>query len=325
MPVVQSTFKPPFYFKRGFIATVYSGIIRKVNIIQQRERLELEDGDFIDLDWSYADQKSDRVIILLSGLEGHGQRPYLTGAAKLFNQNGIDAVCVNFRGNSGEPNRKYYAYHSGATEDLDAIIKHAINNKNYAEIYLKGISLGGNMALKYVGERDHLPKEIKACIGVSVPCSLQHSAKQLHKLINKPFHDRFKRSLVNSLKKKQQQFPEQLTMEEIQSITTLNDFDEVYTSKAHGFKNALDYYEKSSCLQFLPNIKVPSLIINALNDSFLTPECYPVKAAKNNPFLYLEMPKHGGHVGFIKHGGVYYNEKRALEFVLEHTNVVVES
>ncbi|HXJ97454.1 MAG TPA: hypothetical protein VNJ50_01280, partial [Gelidibacter sp.] len=109
MPVVQSTFKPPFYFKRGFIATVYSGIIRKVNLIQQRERLELEDGDFIDLDWSYADQKSDKVIILLSGLEGHGQRPYLTGAAKLFNQNGIDAICVNFRGNSGEPNRKYYA------------------------------------------------------------------------------------------------------------------------------------------------------------------------------------------------------------------------
>ena len=317
MPIIDSTFKPVFYFRKAFIATVYSGLFRKVNLIQSRERMELADGDFIDLDWSYAKQKSDKVIILLSGLEGHAQRPYLTGAAKLFNQNGIDALSVNFRGNSGEPNRKYYAYHSGATDDLHAIVMHAIKDKKYAEIYLKGISLGGNMALKYVGERSDLPSEVKACIAVSVPCSLEHSASQLHSFINKPFHDRFRNSLIQSLKVKQAKFPEQLSLEEIDTIKTLNDFDEVYTSRAHGFKNALDYYQKSSCLQFLPHIKVPSLIINALNDSFLTPECFPVKAAKNNPNLYLEMPKYGGHVGFIQRGGVYYNEKRALEFVEE--------
>lgn len=318
MPIIESTFKAPFFFQKAFVSTVYSGLIRKVDLEQKRERLELADGDFIDLDWSYAEQKSDKVIILLSGLEGHGQRPYLTGAAKLFNQNGIDAISVNFRGCSGEPNRKYYAYHSGATEDLHTIIVHAIKDKKYAEIYLYGISLGGNLALKYLGERDNWPFEVKACIGISVPCSLQHSAKQLHSFKNKLFHDRFKRGLVNSLKVKQGQFPEHISEEEVDSISTLNDFDEIYTSRAHGFKNALDYYEKSSCLQFLPEIKVPSLIINALNDSFLTPECFPVKAAKNNPHLYLEMPKYGGHVGFIQRGGVYYNEKRALEFVQKH-------
>ncbi|MBO3098222.1 YheT family hydrolase [Gelidibacter pelagius] len=319
MPILDSIFKPPFYFRKSFVATVYSGLFRKVNLEQTRERLELADGDFIDLDWSYAQKKSEKVIILLSGLEGHAQRPYLTGTAKLFNKNGIDAISVNFRGCSGEPNRKYYAYHSGATEDLHTIIMHAIKDKNYAEIYLYGISLGGNLALKYLGERDDVPSQIKACIGISVPCSLQHSAKQLHSFINRPFHDRFKKRLVNSLRVKQSQFPDQISEAEVDSIKTLNDFDEVYTSRAHGFKNALDYYEKSSCLQFLPNIKVPSLIINALNDSFLTPECFPVKAAKNNPNLYLEMPKHGGHVGFINRGGVYYNEKRALEFVKENT------
>lgn len=324
MPIIEPSFKPPFYFRKAFIATVYSGLFRKVSLKQTRERIELADGDFMDLDWSYAQQKSDKVIILLSGLEGHGQRPYLTGAAKLFNQNGIDAISVNFRGNSGEPNRKYYAYHSGATEDLHTIVMHAIKDKHYAEIYIKGISLGGNMALKYLGERDNVPPEVKACIAVSVPCSLKHSAKQLHSLMNKPFHDRFKNSLVNSLKVKQAKFPEHLSKEEIDTIKTLNDFDEVYTSRAHGFKNAQDYYEKSSCLQFLPNIKVPSLIINALNDSFLTPECFPVKAAKNNPYLYLEMPKYGGHVGFIKRGGFYYNELRALEFVQAINNGEVE-
>lgn len=314
MPVLDSKFKPPFYFRRGLVATIYSGLVRKVSIEQTRERLELEDGDFIDLDWSYASKKSEKVVILLSGLEGHGQRPYITGAAKLFNQHGVDAISVNFRGCSGEPNRKYSAYHSGATEDLHAVVLHAIG-QGYSHIYLKGISLGGNLALKYLGERDQVPLEIKACVAASVPCSLKHAAQQLHTFRNKPFHNRFKKSLVHSLKLKQAQFPDKISLAEVDTIKTLNDFDEIYTSQAHGFENAQDYYEQSSCLQFLPQIKVPTLVINALNDSFLTPECFPVKAAKNNPNLYLEMPKYGGHVGFIQRGGFYYNERRALEFV----------
>ena len=98
----------------------------------------------------------------------------------------------------------------------------------------------------------------------------------------------------------------------------MNDFDNTYTSKAHGFKDAEDYYEQSSSLQFLPNIKTPTLIINALNDSFLSAKCYPIKAAKENPHLYLEMPQYGGHVGFVEKKNIYYNERRALEFVLEN-------
>lgn len=318
MPILQSAYKPPFFFKKGFISTVYSGLIRRVNgVIQQRERLELPDGDFLDLDWSYAKEPSHKVIILLHGLEGNAQRPYMTGTAKLFNANGIDAISVNFRGCSGEPNRKYYSYHSGATDDLHEVILHAIS-KNYTDIYIKGISLGGNVTLKYLGERDEVPAQIKAAIAVSVPCSLRHSAQELHTFKNVLFHDRFKKHLVRSLKLKQANFPEKLSMEALESIKTLNDFDNVYTSKAHGFIDALDYYEKSSSLQFLDNIKTPTLIINALNDSFLSPECFPVKAAKNNPNLYLEMPNHGGHVGFVKLKGCYYNELRALEFAQDH-------
>jgi len=117
------------------------------------------------------------------------------------------------------------------------------------------------------------------------------------------------------LKPKLMQFPDKLTINDFNSIKSLIDFDHVYTSKAHGFKDAFDYYERASSLQFLPNIKVPSLIINALNDSFLTASCYPVKEAKNNPQLFLEMPKYGGHVGFIDKNNIYYNERRALAFV----------
>ena len=315
MPIIQSTYKPAFYFKNGFISTVYSGLVRRVSLKQERERITLYDGDFLDLDWSYSEEKSNKLIILLHGLEGNGQRPYMTGTAKLFNKNGMDAVCVNFRGCSGEDNLKYTSYHSGATEDLEAVIAHAISIKNYAEIYLKGISLGANIILKYLGERNNIPNQIKAAIAISVPCYLSGSSKELHTLKNKLYHDRFLKHLVNRLKIKQQYFPELLTVEEVKSIKKLIDFDDVYTSKAHGFKDAQDYYEKSSSLQFLLNIKTPTLIINALNDSFLSPECFPVKESKNNPNLFLEMPKHGGHSGFIDKKNVYYNEKRALEFI----------
>ena len=137
MPIVTSTYKPPFFFRNGFVSTVYSGLIRRINIEQKRERITLSDNDFLDLDWSYATEKTNKVIVMLHGLEGNGQRPYMTGPAKLFNENGVDAVCVNFRGCSGEPNLEYRSYHSGATEDLVDIVEHLIGVKNYSEIYIK--------------------------------------------------------------------------------------------------------------------------------------------------------------------------------------------
>lgn len=316
MPILESTFKPSFLYKNGFVATVYSGLFRKVKLEQTRERIETRDDDFLDLDWSHAKHKSDAVIILLHGLEGHGQRPYVTGTAKLFNQNGVDAVCVNFRGCSGEGNRFYHSYHSGATDDLDDVVQHCVQ-KGYSKIYIKGISLGGNITLKYLGEERTVPMEVKAAIAISVPIHLTSSAEQLHKIKNKAFAMRFRKHLVDKLKLKIIQFPDNISVTEINSIKTLKDFDEVYTSKAHGFKDAFDYYEQSSSLQFLNNIQTPTLLINALNDSFLSPECFPVKEAKHNDNLHLEMPQYGGHVGFIQKGNVYYNEKRALKFVID--------
>ncbi|MFC0604447.1 YheT family hydrolase [Winogradskyella pulchriflava] len=318
MPIIESTYKPPFWAKKSFTSTVFSGLARRVKGVEQtRERITLPDSDFLDLDWSYAEQKSNKVIILLHGLEGNAQRPYITGTAKLFNQNGIDACAVNFRGCSGEPNLLYRSYHSGATEDLEAVVNHILSKDTYDDIYIKGISLGANMALKYVGERNDVPKEIKAVIAISTPCDLKGSCDELLSLKNKHYAIRFLNHLKDKLKPKLIQFPDNIPVTDFKSIKTLIDFDDVYTAKAHGFKNALDYYEKASCLQFLPNIKVPSLIINALNDSFLSATCYPVKMAKENPNLYLEMPKYGGHVGFIDKRNVYYNEWRALGFVKE--------
>jgi uncharacterized protein len=316
MPIIESTYKPPFWAKKSFVSTVFSGLARKVDGVNQtRERILLPDTDFLDLDWSYAQEKSNKIIILLHGLEGTAQRPYITGSAKLFNDNGIDAIAVNFRGCSGEPNLLFRSYHSGATEDLEAVVQHVLSKGQYDEIYIKGISLGANMVLKYVGEGRELPTELKSVIAVSTPCDLKGSCEELLSLKNKHYAIRFLAHLKDKLKPKLEQFPNNISVTDFDSIKTLIHFDEVYTSKAHGFKDALDYYEKASCLQYLPNIKVPSLIINALNDSFLSAECYPIKEAKHNSNLFLEMPKYGGHVGFINKGNVYYNELRALDFV----------
>ncbi|OYX28502.1 MAG: alpha/beta hydrolase [Flavobacteriales bacterium 32-35-8] len=316
MPIIASTYKPLFFFKNGFIATVYSGLFRKVSgLKQERERILLNDGDFMDLDWSYSKEKTDKIILCFHGLEGHGQRPYVTGVAKLFNENNADAICVNFRGCSGEDNLKYRTYHSGSTEDLEEIIEHVLVSKKYNEIYLYGVSLGANLILKYLGERKDVPSEIKSAIAISVPADLNGSCNELLRLKNKAFSIRFLNHLKRKLISKMNNYPNDLSIEDYNLIRSLRDFDEVYTSKAHGFKDAADYYAKCSCRQFLPNIKIPTLIINALNDSFLSPECYPIKEAKNNPNLYLEMPQYGGHVGFIGKKNIYYNERRALEFV----------
>lgn len=318
MPINNSHYKPPHLFRNGHFSTIYAGVFRKVNgITQERESLILDDGDYLDLDWSFTHKKTRKVIIIMHGLEGNAQRPYMTGTAKIFNENGFDAVCVNLRSCSGKVNNLYRSYHSGATDDLQVIINHILSLNKYDEIVLKGFSLGGNITLKYLGEGNTIPKEIKAAIAVSVPCFLFGSMLELHKIKNVLYAKRFKKHLLEKLKWKQQLFPEKVNEADLKRIITLKDFDDFYTSRAHGFADALDYYEKSSSLQFLPSVKIPTLIINAKNDSFLSPECYPVQEARDNSSLYLEMPDYGGHVGFFEKDNVYYNEKRAIKFIEE--------
>lgn len=318
MPNLSSAYQPPRLFRNGHVSTVYYGLFRRItDFSQERERLELPDGDFMDLDWSYASGTSQKVVVLLHGLEGNGQRPYITGSAKHFNELGYDCCAVNFRGCSGEPNRLYRSYHSGATEDLDAVVKHILENKKYDQLYIKGFSLGGNMVLKYAGEGRELTGKLKGIVAVSAPVNLHSSLKALMGWENIPYALRFRKHLVEKLKVKQPYFPDLLPDREISKIKTLKDFDDIYTSRAHGFSDALDYYAKCSSRQFLGNIRVKALIINARNDSFLGPECYPYEEAASNGDLFLEVPEYGGHVGFYDAQNIAYTEKRALKFFEE--------
>ena len=315
MPLVPSNYNPPHFFKNGHLSTMYAGLFREVNgLVQTRERIHLPDGDFLDLDWSYTNKPSKKVTILLHGLEGNAQRAYIQGSAKALTHNGHDVCAVNFRGCSGEPNTTYRSYHSGATEDLKAVLEHILEHETYTEIYIKGFSLGGNLLLKYLGEGNVIPSELKAAVAVSVPCRLDDSLHQLLSFKNIAYAARFKKNLIEKLRSKQELFPLKIADSDIQKIKTLKDFDDVYTSKAHGFKDAMDYYTQCSARQFLSGISVPSLIINAKNDSFLGKHCYPISEAERSEQLYLEMPKYGGHVGFYGPDNLTYTERRTVSF-----------
>ena len=321
MPLIKSNYNPPWIFKNGHFSTIYSAKLRpSITLNQERERITLPDGDFLDIDWSFSiNQKnksaSSRLVILLHGLEGNAQRTYIKGTGTLLVKNNWDVAGVNYRGCSGETNLSYQSYHSGKTDDLDSAIKHILEKDIYKEIILVGFSLGGNLLLKYLGERPALPKEIKKGVAISVPTSLKGSLEELIKLENWLYSTSFLIALRKKYKLKMTQFPERMNVLELKKIKSLLDFDNVYTSKAHGFKDAYDYYEKNSSNQFIPSIKIPTLILNAKNDSFLNQDCYPYKVADKSKNIYLETPLYGGHVGFHKTNNLYYSEKRTLEFL----------
>ncbi|WP_417363062.1 YheT family hydrolase [Galbibacter sp.] len=315
MPLFENKYRPPLLFRNGHFSTVFaSGLRRITNLKQYRTQLPTPDGDILDLDWSDAPTKTDKLAIIIHGLEGGSIRPYMKGSARAFNQNNIDVVCLNLRGCGGHTNKLYTSYHSGRSDDLKTVVESIITKYRYQHIYLNGFSLGANIILKYLGEQDY-PSQVKAAVAVSAPCDLYGTMLELHKPKNSIYAYRFKKTLIHKLKEKQKQFPDHIDLASIYSIKTLKDFDDVYTSKAHGFIDAEDYYRKSSSLQYLKDIKIPTLILNALNDSFLSPSCYPQGIAKNHPNLYLETPKYGGHVGFFRYGGTYYSEQRAIEFI----------
>jgi hypothetical protein len=232
---------------------------------------------------------------------------------------GYDALAWNFRGCSGEPNRLPCAYHSGATEDLHTVLDHVA--AKYDEIYLIGFSLGGNLTLKYLGEQSEaLSPKVKKAVVFSVPCDLAASSKQLSRVSNRLYERRFLNSLRQKIEQKATLFPNQISLAPYlkKQIKTLRDFDNYYTAPLHGFQNAEDYYAKCSAKQFISRITIPTLMVNAKNDVFLAPSCYPFDEAKSSDVFFLETSESGGHLGFITKKtphGLYWSEMRALGFI----------
>jgi len=318
MPIVdQSCYKAPFLFQNGHVQTIVPALCRRCDYdFYQRERITTSDDDFLDLDWARTGSRN--IAIISHGLEGDSRRHYVVGMARMLNGHCWDALAWNYRGCSGETNRKLRMYHNGAIDDLDCVVRHVLETAPYQTIALIGFSLGGNLTLMYLGSGEYaLDRRIQKAVVFSVPCDLKSSALQLAKLRNSIYMRQFLASLHKKIKAKMALMPGCLNDDHYNLIKNFKDFDDRYTAPMHGFKNAEDYWARCSSGQYISAIGIPTLIVNARNDPFLANGCYPVKQASESMQVYLEMPESGGHVGFIQfaENGAYWSEMRAMEFL----------
>lgn len=315
MPLLENlTYIRPKWLFNGHLETIYPSLFRKVEAPKPvRERISTSDGDFLDLDW-YRQGKA-KLVIISHGLEGNSTRAYMLGMVNSFLKNGYDVLTWNFRSCSDEMNKQVIFYHSGATYDLDLVVAKAYDS--YQEINLVGFSLGGNLTLKYLGEKGNSLPKINRGVAISVPLHLGSSSKKISETENTLYSKRFLRSLKKKVIDKSAAHPGQIPVDTLRNIKTLADFDDFFTGPLHGFADAEEYYEVNSSLYFLDQIKVPTLVLNAQNDPFLSEKCFPSALAKKLDLVYFEFPKHGGHVGFTPANSEkpYYSEQRAVEFI----------
>jgi predicted alpha/beta-fold hydrolase len=320
MPLLPtSSYRPNALLSNGHLQTIAASTLRRLPAVRyQRERLELADGDFVDLDWLLAGPApAQRLGIISHGLEGDSNRPYVRGMARALNQAGFDALAWNYRGCGGETNRLLRAYHLGDTEDLGTVVRHAVESRQYAEVFLTGFSAGGNVTLKYLGENAaRVPSHVKRAAVFSVPTNLKASSVHISRWQNQIYLRRFLNSLRDKMRVKEAHLPGQLDLSGLDALRDFPQFDERYTAPLHGFTSADDYYEQSASGRYLSGIRIPTLLVNALNDPFLPASCFPYDAATASQFFYLETPAEGGHVGFNEGGpsGTYYSERRAVDF-----------
>jgi uncharacterized protein len=314
-------YQPPIWLPDGHSQSIYPALFRKIPLTHTHaERLELPDGDFLDMDWHLreGDLTEKPLLIVSHGLEGSSRRHYVTGLIRALP--GFHALAWNYRSCSEEPNRNLRFYHSGATDDLDCVIQHAIS-RGVGAIYLAGFSLGGNLTLKWLGENaEKASKFIRKAVAFSVPLHLSSSSQQLTRWENSLYTHRFLQTLLEKVTEKSARYPQDITPTMLSSIRSLYEFDDVITGPLHGFKDAEDYYEQNSSLYFLGGIRVPTLVVNAKNDPFLSKECLP--EAIQSDYVQIELPTKGGHCGFFPrdYQGETWAEQRAAAWFKEIEN-----
>lgn len=306
---------PPFWQTNGHLQTIAPGILRRVPDVQySRERITTLDGDFLDLDWIRKGNK--RLVLLTHGLEGNSDRQYILGTAKLFSKNNWDVLAWNCRSCSGEMNQAFRMYHHGDIEDIGKVVQHALDSGRYDQIALVGYSMGANITLKYLGVTgEKAPAQLCAAAVFSAPCDLESGAEVLDRWDNRFYRRRFLRALVHKIRQKDEQFPGRLDLSRLKELRHWRDFDEWFSAPICGYRDAADFYKNASAKNFIAGIRIPTLLVNALNDPILTPACMPVEIARPHEFFHFEMPEAGGHCGFMTAKDEHsWAERRALEF-----------
>ena len=324
MPIIKSDFSPTLPFKNGHFNTMYRPLFTKDICNYTRKRITTWDADFIDLDFSFVGSKT--LVLLIHGLEGSSKSKYIASTSNHLNQKGVDTVCFNLRSCSGEDNLLLSTYHSGKTEDVAFVIKHLLENYNYDNIVLVGFSLGGNLTLKYLGEyQEKLSSRVKGGVAISVPVDITSAEQEMDKIKNKLYVEIFFKTLKNKILEKAHKFPEyRLNQDKLFKATKFKHLEKLYTVPVFGFESPEDYWIKASSKPYLSKIDRPTLLVNAKDDTFLSPACFPTKAALQSKNFYLEITDYGGHCGFIQSFKPQENtwlEKRISSFISEKIQI----
>ncbi|SDL27621.1 hypothetical protein SAMN05421823_10581 [Catalinimonas alkaloidigena] len=318
MPLVASPYRAPRLLFNGHLQTIAPHLWRRQPpVAYRRERLELPDGDFLDLDWVDAAVDQNRLVVLSHGLEGDSSRAYMVGMAHAFAAQGWHVLAWNCRTCSGVMNRLPRFYHHGDADDLAAVVQHALAPGKYRQLVLIGFSMGGSMTLKYLGRTAApVPEAVQGAVVFSVPCDLYSSIVRLHHPHNVLYRRRFLQKLKQKMVRKALQFPDQVNIRNLDLIQDFPSFIERFMGPLHGYRDLARFYHEASAVHYLAGIRRPTLLVNAQNDPMLAGKCFPVAEARDHTFLHLEMPLTGGHVGFTRYGfRLNWAEQRALEFV----------
>jgi uncharacterized protein len=273
----------------------------KPKVAYQRERWDTPDGDFIDLDWVASTRGVDNapLLVLFHGLEGSSNSHYARALMAACERRGWRALVSHFRGCSGSPNRLARAYHSGDSAEARWVLDrlHRTHCSQGQALFAAGVSLGGNVLAKYLGEQEHATP-VRAAAAVSAPIDLQAGAMRLAQGFNRIYTNNFLTTLKRKSLEKLERFPDAFDRQKMLAARDFYDFDGHVTAPLHGFAGAQDYWQKSSCGPYLASIAVPCLVLNARNDPFL-PEQYLPQQKDVSAKVVLEQPAKGGHTGFL--------------------------
>lgn len=323
---IKKAFKPAWWLSNSHLQTIYPALFRKTPNPPdyRRERLTTPDHDFIDID--YCGTGNQPLIILIHGLTGSSQSDYIKGLQSALLKQGFRSAALNFRGCSGQSNNRARSYHSGETEDIHFLYQTLREREPDTPLGAVGFSLGGNVLLKWLGEQGE-QLHLFAAVAVSVPLLLGPCATKLDKGFAKCYRGRLLKALKVYMRNKLRhlenigQPQEALKIKELGDLSAINSFwqyDDRVVAKLHGFNDVHDYYRRSSSRQYLKSISVPTLVIQSVDDPFMTKEVLP-GLDEISPHVHLELTQRGGHVGFVS-GSIpfkpkYWLEQRIPEFL----------
>ena len=312
-------FQPAWWLLNPHLQTLWAALFRSIDCPSLcRERLELPDGDFLDLDWTVG--TDGPIVIVLHGLEGSSCSNYAQGLLNAVTARGWRGVVVHFRGCSGEPNRLPRSYNGGGTRDLNRVITLLKSREPNTPLAAVGYSLGGNVLLKWLGECG-AQTPLQAAVAVSVPFLLETAARRMRLGLSRLYQAQLLRSMKANYRAKLARFKEQMpcTWQELAQLKDFYRFDDKITAPLHGYADVHDYYRQASCRRYLRHIQTPTLILHAEDDPFMLPEAIPY-ADELSSSITLELSTYGGHVGFVSGSPwrpVYWLEQRIPAFLAE--------